>query len=426
MRGSWVLLALMLSGCAAPALTTTDAGRDADLAPGAIRLLPPVELENPPGGAFEPMVAVDGAGTVLVTGTRMFQAVPLWTSHDDGASFTMQRPTGLPAGTEGQVVFSPDGDAYMVDETVAGLTVARSLDRGDSWEVRSYSTFAVPAGDRPWIAAGRDGRFYATWNQIPSGQWVAASEDGGRTFPVQTPIVGENVVTGPLVVGPDGTLFLARDESEGPALYVSRDGARSFARHLAWKAEGERGWFNPTPAVDAAGNVYVTTIERLAHGGTRTRYAASTDGGATFGAPRELTAQPGIHVHAWSAAGPEGRLAVAFYEAPDDAATPDEAQGEWFARLVVVEDAHGDAPTFREARVVPHAVDEGPVCTRENEDCQTTCVHGLPCVIGIGTSDAKWVGDYLGVAMAPDGAVHVVFQDLSRGDSVWHVRAPPS
>lgn len=418
MRG-WVLLTVVLSGCVAPSLTP--AGDDAAAPADALMLTSPVELPNPPRGAFEPMVAVDGAGTVLVTGTRMFEAVPLWVSHDDGATFRMTRPTGLPAGTEGQVVFSPDGDAYMVDETIAGLTVARSQDRGDSWEVRSYATFAVPGGDRPWIAAGANGRFYATWNQIPSGQWVAASEDGGRTFLVHTPIVGENVVTGPLAVAPDGALLLARDEKEGPVLYVSRDGARSFERHLAWPAEGERGWFNPTPAVDEAGNYYVTTIERLERG-TRARYAVSTDGGATFSAPRELTAEPGMHVHAWSAAGPRGRLAVAFYENPNGTTTPDEGKDEWFARLVVIDGADTATPAVRETRLVAHAVDEGTVCTRENKDCQTTCVHGLPCVVGISTSSAKWVGDYLGVAMEPDGTVHVVFQDLSQGDSIWHVR----
>lgn len=410
-----VLLALLLAGCAAPSLDTA-ATQD------GLSITAPVELANGPAGAFEPMVAVDGTGTVLVTGTRMFQAVPLWVSHDNGQTFRMTRPTGLPAGTEGQVVLSPDGDAYMVDETLAGLTVARSQDKGETWEVRSVTSFAMPLGDRPWIAAGPGGRFFATWNQVPTGQWVVASEDGGRTFPVQTPLLGENVVTGPLAVGPDGALYLARDEAEGPALYASHDGARSFQRTLAWKAEGERGWFNPTPAVDAAGNVYVTTIERLADG-TRARYAVSTDGGATFRPPREVTTAPGMHVHAWSAAGPEGRLAVAFYENPNGTTTPDEAKDGWYARLVVIDAADTDAPVVREARVVEWPIHAGTVCTRSNENCQTTCVKGVPCIAGFSTSDHPHLGDYLGVAMAPGGTVHVAFQDTPRGTSIWHVRA---
>src|SRR5207244_5618582 len=116
--------------------------------------------------------------------------------------------------------------------------------------------------------------------------------DGGRSFGVQTFFPGTSMAGGwsdgaiPTVAS-DGTLYLARAEADGPALYASHDGAQSFQRTLAWHARGPNGWLFATPTVDAAGTVYVTTVEQ-GPGGTRAAYAASRDGGRTFSPPREL------------------------------------------------------------------------------------------------------------------------------------------
>lgn len=414
------LLLVLLAGCVGPAAEIASEDGAAPVGP-ALALLPAIEL--PTGSpTHEPSIAVDGAGAVLVAAASPFDPAPLWASQDGGATFARVRPIDLPVGTEGQPAFSRDGDAYVVDETIVGLTVARSRDSGVSWEVMSYAALAVPGGDRPWVAAGEGGRVYATWSQMPSGQWVAASTDGGRTFPVQMFVGPWLSTTGPMVVAPDGTLFLARAEAEGPALYASRDGALTFQRTLAWSAVGPNGWLFATPAVDASGNVYVTTVEQTERG-TRARWASSADGGATFSEPREATDAPGIHVHAWSAAGPEGRLAIAFYEAPDAAGgRPDDADADWFLRLVVLDGAHTDAPVAEEARVVGHAVHQGSVCTTGTQDCSNICPPLTPeCIVGRDPGE-EFLGDYLGVAVAPDGSVHVAFQETTDGHRVWYAR----
>lgn len=424
-------LILVLTGCVTPAPGASTLA-PASAQGGALAILPPVQLPNAADDVFEPSVASDGAGNVLVTASHPFQPMALWASHDNGTRFETIPNDGrdLPAGTEGQPAFAPDGTAYAVDLYVGSIVVMASADHGRTWEMRSAMSTRLVGGDRPWLAAGPKGAVYVVWNNVPTGFWVAASADGGRTFPTQTLFPGTDMATGGFqvpgvpVVAPDGAVYIGRDEADGPALYASHDGAQTFQRTLAWKAQGPVGWLFTTPALDAAGNVYLATAEQGPNG-TRVRWAASADGGRTFGAPREATTAPGVHVHPWSAAGPKGRLAIAFYENPNGTGAPDAADGDWYLRLVVIDGADTPSPVTREARVVPQPVHHGTVCTRGTPYCERECPPLLGCV-SLGNAPERHLGDYMGLAVDRDGTAHVVFQDTTKAQTVWYARAPGS
>jgi len=424
-----VLAALAFAGCAAPMLGGPLA--PASTAEPTLRALPPVQLPTT-APVFEPSVASDGAGNLFVTASHPFDAMHLWASHDNGTSFA-EVPAmdgasmrDLPAGAEGQPAVAPDGTVYAADLYLGSVTLMASADHGKTWELRSVVSTRLAGGDRPWLAAGPNGSVYLAWNQIPTGFWVAASHDGGRTFPTQTMFpgtemgAGEFVVPGVPAVGPDGALYVARNGAEGPSLFVSRDGGQTFQRTLAWKASGPVGWLFTTAAVDAAGNVYVTSAEQK-ESGTRVLWAVSRDGGRSFDPPREATAAPGIHVHPWSAAGAKGRLALAFYENPNGTGTPDAADGDWYLRVVVVDGADTATPVAREARVVAQPVHHGAVCTRGTPYCERECAPLAGCV-SLGNAPERHLGDYLGVAADLDGSVHVVFQDTTKDETVWYAR----
>lgn len=429
------MAAILLAGCAAnaPAPTATPGVTPGPGSPpGTLRFAPAVEMPFDGNGqktGFEPSVVADGKGNVVVTAARGVivgdepQASWLWVSNDDGSTFRAVPPVdganagSSPEGAEGALAKNADGTFYFAELTLGSVTVSRSTDGGKTWELRSPSANAAPGGDRQWIAAGAGENVYAAWNQIPSGYWVFASEDGGRTWPTQTMFDNTGVVSDPskpggqdsagtLAVAPDGTVYAARNE-DGPAVYFSKDAAKTFTRTLAWSSTTDVGYLFTTVATDAANAVYVATVEDVG-GTTRVRYAASTDGGKTFTEPREI-ASPGVHAMAWAASGPAGRLAIAYYANPTATGIPDEAKGDWFIRAVVIDDAASPSPKFSDVLVSDVPVTSGAVCT-----------SGLNC-----PNEIRGLGDYLGCDVAPDGSVHVSWTvSEGEGGKVYYARTP--
>ncbi len=363
---------------------------------------------------FEPSVLVHPDGNILVTAADGIELPPLlissslWVSDDGGASFRIIKDienadaAKAPTGAEGHVAIDAAGTEYFVDmvdlETHA---VSRSRDAGRTWELVNLYPVAGTLGDRPWIAAGSAGTVAVAARQL-QGVVVAVSRDGGESFPTQAVFGGGVVSThyhgefmSPLVMGRDDRIFLAGADHDGIWIHRSDDLGLTFdARQVAATVNDCSNIF-AVPAVDAEGGVYVTWVESTA-GESRLRYAYSTDHGASWSAPIDLSASTDAVVMPWAAGGEGGVLAVAYYISPGTPGNPNSVQGRWHAAVTLVEGASSSRPAMSSLVLEPVAK-TGPVCTR-----------------GSGCAGDRELGDLLGVAIASNRDIHLAWSDAQR------------
>jgi hypothetical protein len=152
-------------------------------------------------------------------------------------------------------------------------------------------------GDRDFIAVGRGGTVYLTWDYGPQARLIKPlcsksgscayaagdvnaviqkSTDGGRTFGKITPL-GPNFprnggYSAPLIVRPDGTVdVLYIDHPVSPGSYALHPGHEVFTssrsgttwpNHALWPSKGTLSlpawWINGDIAVDTAGTLYAS------------------------------------------------------------------------------------------------------------------------------------------------------------------------
>lgn len=319
-----VFLALLMAGC------TSDPPPDAS----------PVIVGRP--GASFPTVAAEPSGAAVLAWTerqgegaavmlarlengRLSAPVRVSPAEDDVAAHG-QAPAQVVLGPEGAVYA-----AWVAQTPVEGrrfpaseIHLARSSDGG-----RTFAP-AVSVADEVGfltsrhfhgLAVGLDGAVYVSWldarerdrpgaapetaphDQAPGGGTqlrVARSDDGGRTF-APSVVVAEGTCEccrTSLAVGPDGAVYVAwRHIFTGGirdiALARSDDGGRTFSEPARLHADGWRiagcPHTGPAVAVDEAGRVHVAWYTG-AEDGRGVFYAASEDGGRTFGAVHALEA----------------------------------------------------------------------------------------------------------------------------------------
>jgi hypothetical protein len=409
-----LLLASLLAGCASE--TPPPAGTDPPPQQGTagLQVLATAELTGQ-GTGFEPSVEAAPDGTIYVTAAQGVvvgdtRASRLWVSRDNGSSWTEVDPlstdtgaSNYPVGAEGDLAVAADGTVYYVDLTqLANVVLSRSTDQGRTWELRSPAVFAVPGGDREWVAAGPGQRVAVTWNQLAGavsvggqsapGLWVAVSEDGGRTFPTQTLVPGSGVsFAGGIGMGPDGTILVARAPGDVTA-WVSRDGGRTFSGSTVHATSNDT-YLSPFADVDAAGNLYVSWIEQAGDGAVA-HYAASADG-RTWGRPVAISLGGSAmmpHIDAAEA----GHIAMAYY-CTDEARVPDEVDGAWHTCVADIRDAHTAQPAIVRRQVTQEPVKTGGICSG-----------------GLGCDSGRELGDYLQVAIGPGERLHVAWTTEDR------------
>jgi hypothetical protein len=145
------------------------------------------------------------------------------------------------------------------------------------------------------LAAAPNGRLYAAWTEYEGLLWVARSNEGGKSFSPLVRIADAKPARGPsLAVAPEGAVYLAwtvgEDERADIRIAKSTDGGASFsaprlvgrskARSDAPKAYSDA----PKLAVDAQGMVHLAYAES-----SRILYTRSTDGARSFSSPRAIS-----------------------------------------------------------------------------------------------------------------------------------------
>lgn len=231
------------------------------------------------------------------------------------------------------------------------VLVARSTDGGRTFET-AVVAIAAPEGApfpfyiRPTLGIEPrpegDRLFVAAWGvAVTSGGpadgagdrrlVTASSSDGGATWapPVDASAPGEQVrEPSAAVVGPDGAVYVAwrnRDTGAAPSNVIvgkSTDGGRTWARNLAGPVTGlgqGAGGGMPQLAVDrSSGALYLVYQETEPHGDLDIFFQRSTDGAATWSAPRRVNDDPTAnkarqHVPHMAVA-PNGRIDVVWLD----------------------------------------------------------------------------------------------------------------
>jgi hypothetical protein len=251
---------------------------------------------------------------------------------------------------------------------------ARSADGGASFDrPRNLSNTVAGAGKgrldrRYWhngsldLARGPEGTLYAAWTEYEGPLWVSRSSDGGATFSAPLRVAGGGGAAparGPsLAVGPqrDQVVHLVWAVGEDPAadihLAASLDGGRSFgAPETVTSTAGHAD--APKIAVDAEATLHVVWGESLEGPSQRSRVLYSRRGAesATFSEPRDLSSPqgpPGGAAFPSLSVDSEGRLFVLWELFPQRRGRP---LGLGFT---VSED---DGRSFARPRTVPGSTD---------------------------------------------------------------------
>jgi BNR repeat-like domain len=323
-----VALLVLLAGClgaqpapAGPAAAPTPPGA---FAPSAVAV-----AKCAYASCYEPTVAADPQGRLFASdGSTSDVGV----STDGGATFVGVKPPPLPAGVSGvqsDVVLqvAPSGRLYwsalVVDTTggqfvLEGIQVAWSDDGAATWAGSAHvSPVAQPGAvvvspDRQWLgfAAGRT--VYLTYNQIPTGIWIARSDDAGATWGGWTRAApteqrqGGFGQSGPPVVDAKGRVLVPACLGDDTAtlVFASDDGGKTFASSSV--PEGCT-WF---PILAAAPDGRVVLARTTPEG--KVLVSTSTDRGATFGPAATWggngTAAP------WPLPDGQGGLVLAWYD----------------------------------------------------------------------------------------------------------------
>lgn len=202
-----MLRALVLAALAAMLGPTLASPEPLFLAPGS-----PALAGEPPAGTVsagaEPTMLVARSGALLVGDTSGLRR-----SVDGGLTWTRSANPFLPGLFNDGWSLAQDDAGTLYASTTQGqvIGVAASRDDGRTWSTVTPVAGAGGIADRPWLAAGGDGRVALVWYQAGAGEWCAYSTDGGLTFLARsTSNIGFSNA-GNLVMDPDGSLWYATD-----------------------------------------------------------------------------------------------------------------------------------------------------------------------------------------------------------------------
>jgi hypothetical protein len=381
---------------------------DGVLAPGLSGPAPSV------GGAYltgfrgtEPTVAVTKSGAVFTDGFRASPSLcgqpqtcrsepTVYRTRDHGQTWEDVGP-GLPSGdalpptTSDPIVYADpltDRLFWLNQVETACATLFTSDDEGATWAAHPVACGTPGLVDHVTIVAAKPRKLptlgypdvvYMCANSVYQ-TGCATSLDGGATFgPLRMVFAGVDPASPQAFCGgihslprsgPDGKVYVAKDQCGVAMVAVSDDDGLTWAQHAV--SSDPAPWGNEVHvAVDAANHVYATFTD--AKDGF-VWLAASKDGGATWGKPVNVTA-PGVTAADLPVitAGDEGKVALGYIGttipggyhgkpegnpglAGDVLGQPDAPEwrnATWNAYIALVADALGDKPVIESLTANP-------------------------------------------------------------------------
>ncbi len=335
----------------------------------------------------------------------------VWISKDHGLTWEFKEkknaitdnlPPGIGGSGDTHIAVSSGGGLFHTDLYLASASVDMSLDGGDNWYFNPVASNYV-LDDRQWLDIGptKDGTpsdetVYFCFNQLfPLGLVMTKA-------PVYSGGAVDNYLWTPCNNGlPITTDVSARDnfcvDEESGTIYItnyapgagqievwkSTDGGDSFTQHPVFSASSRALVQNIFTVIDTdiEGNIYITFSSR-----THMWMAVSTDEAETW-TLHQVTTTESVKALPWLAAGGDGMVGMAWYEAEEGTSgTPDQQSESWWdVNVALCYDGTAEEPEFH-IFTVDEAVHFGGV--------QTT---------GTGGGSDRDLGDYLSVDIDSHG-----------------------
>ena len=410
-----IVLLACLAGCLSPLSNVDTPTLDPSLT--ALAFAAPVKL-TVKGEGFEPSIAVAPDGTLVATAAKTerpaegeYLASWIWFSKDGGKSWQdlplPKDPQATYWGGEGDIAVDAVGRTYLSDIYVADAALTR-WSPGPVWDwTKAVMATTAPIDDRPWIEAHGDGVVYLLINTGPafptpsdlaegrptmSSKWLYRSEDAGETWTLGQGLWGSFCMPAASPVD-DRTLLVVCHGGEGSSSKLqvlwSTDRGRTLPVEYSPTFELGTSYLAPGAAIDAAGTGYAAWLDDLAIsvGFQETEWQGDQPGHVKYamrGADvswtmHDVTPFPARFAEIHACAGRAGTLGLSFYATTDPVVT---AQSQWFAYVMVSDDADAAEPSWNVTRLA-----EEPA--------------------GTGTEPP---GDFFECVVAPDNRVHVIFQ----------------
>ena len=395
----------------------------------------------------EPLLIFDGDGNIWESGPWGFTTSMsfIHRSTDNGKTYNLvstigARPDGPPGGGDSDVATDDQGFVYFGDleGPLTSLGASVSNDNGQNWRKNPIAVQQAPV-DRQWLAVDNgsspsavDNTVFYSFHTTAVGTFVYSSP--GSTGP-NDPVGGlvyQNAASlpGPLApVAGDATCAQLRWDPVKRNLYYAckeKDHVRVSVGHVlpgqrtgiqftnyngpVTPGGGDLSGLFPAMAVDKGGNVYIAWIDGTTYD---LYYAFSTDGGKSWSAAVKVNSGSAVtNEFDWAAAGASGQLALAWYAtdvkqlsdtmptsldpAQADAAT----QYQWYGYAALVTGATTAKPTISQARFTEKPMHYGAICN------QGTLCAADPFA-------DRTMADYFGFSIAPNGALHLVYNDTT-------------
>jgi hypothetical protein len=355
----------------------------------------PIVTVDPQRDVAEPSLRIDKAGNFYTCGPFGASRTSDYAqkSEDGGDTFRVlgEPPEGkiaLGGGGDCEISVAPKKNAQgNYNLSYAGLAALLNFSTGKSAdEGRIFLSAPVSESialvDRQWLESHGGNEVYLFYNQIPFGGTLQRSTDGGLTYA----LASEQGNAAPSIYRP-GNIVIDHDPSRNPdaagrragneTLYIaytddlkvrisrSTDQGETFERFTAGVGEGNPANLFPSLAIDKAGNLYASWIEK---GSFNVYYSYSKDHGETW-APKQLVNRRGALTNTmpWIEAGSPGRVAVSFYCSPVDGnpevgAGPERFKGPWHVCVNQSTNALSRSADFSQVRATHHPIHWDSIC----------------------------------------------------------------
>jgi hypothetical protein len=368
------------------------------------------------------------SGATLEFGTNYRNQVNLWTSSDNGSTWTrvnylggfVSPPVANTGFSDPDLTQDAGGRVYDTGIDLVNDALFSSTDGGRSW---TQGTFNCSEGDRPWLAGAKKDEVFLATNTTRAGHQVFRSTDGGQSCPVNgVPDSGDDSA-GHHYDGNGKLLYdRTRDALAEPITYddglgVStwRRGDAAFTPHRVYTGSTYAHW--PMLVEDGAGTLYLVWDTDPRQAGTtggcdgsetpapnQVVMSYSKDFGQTWSAPATIAAPANARAFwPWAVAGDAGKVSVVWYQT-DKVVDLACQKAKLNVEEATITSASSGSPRRQTADVVGRPIADNNICQNG-----TTCVA---------TGEDRRLGDFFTNAVDERGCVLVATGDTTQPDPI--------